>query len=284
MKSLESFATFVAITAFAARGMAQTQAPGQNPGEPEPARIDHVQSETLSMFAWTVNTERALEAQHGSPCMADLPRVINQAQSAHTNKLAELDELIEKRAELLAAVDADTRTNADINKTISEWKAKLAAARSQLKDLSKKEAELMQRLSNNSRENGVTSGVGAGDRTPIVVMISHNLVAPLQTPYFQGQYVRFTDGTTGVEITAKQEGIPLGQALQSGEWLASALDAGDTRSNFVTAVVAPDSINTYYALVKEVRNRKYLHTWGPWDGASLVLGGQSGNSGGVTVW
>jgi hypothetical protein len=251
-------------------------------GVTQAIRITRAQSDTVAAWQWTVEAERQLASEPGSPAVEALPQAIRDAQEAHEKKLQELDRLARLLAELSAALQADTETNVHTDQLIREWEEKLAAAKAELVELAKKEAELMRQLTDDGQTSGLAKGVEAGDRKPIMVTVRRGFVAPLAAPYFRGQRIRWTDGDTGLEISAQQDGVPLGQALEPGGWLAKVLETASPEKNYVTVLLASDSIATYYALLKELRQRKLRHNWDTWDGGSfrVITHHIPGNSGG----
>jgi hypothetical protein len=282
MKLLTKCALLALSSSIAVDCQAQPANAKDNPSELLAARVMQAQMETASVFQWTTDTERQLAAGPDSPNAGDLPEAVTDAQAAHAKKLDEIDRLARQLAELLAAVSADDEAKSNIDQQIHEGETKLAAARSQLEDLARKEAELMRRLTEEGKGSGMATGQDAGDRKPIVVSLNHGFVAPLAAPYFRGRQIRWTDGDGGLEITANQDGVPLGKAIEDGGWLAKALEAAIPDKNFVAILVAPDSVTTYYALLKELRQRKLRHSWDAWDGISfkVITHHLPGNSGG----
>ena len=276
------------VLAIIACGIALTAAAQQSTpvleaaGNLQIARVGQVQADTVSTLQWSINTEQQLAASPGSPNPADLPQAVAEAEAAHAKKLEEIESLTHKLKELLAAVAVGETTKTNLNQQISEWEKKLAAAKAELAELAKQEAELMRRLTDEGKGSGMATGVGAGDRKSIAVIINHNCASPLERPYFRGEQIRWTDGDTGLKIFVNQDGMPLGKALEPNGWLAKALDGATPEKNFVSMLVSPDSVATYYALLKELRQRKLRHSWNSWDGVSftIITHHIDGNSGG----
>ena len=285
---IQSSLILLLVGALAAPGRAQTAADTNSvPADAAVAQLDRAHAELFSVLQWSAGTERQMAAQPDSPPAAELPQAVAAAQAGHAAKQAELERLTQQLAELRAAVDADNASPKNLAEQIHDLEARLTALRAELAKLAREEAELMRRLSESAKAGGLSRGVAAGERKSLVIFVNQNLVAPLDKAYFQGRQVQFRGGGTGVEISAKQSGVPLGQALASGGWLAEALRKADNDKIFAALVIAPDSISSYYALVKELKHRKLLHTWDTWDGQSITFsnGGSAGSGKGtVTVY
>jgi len=276
---MKTFARLLILIAFggliAASDAQQPMLAPDTNGESQAVRVTRAQSETVALWQWTVGTERQLASEPGSPTASALPQAVRQAQEEHAKRIEELERLVRELAELRTAITADKETNANADKLIHEWEERLAAAKAQLAELAKREAELIGQLTAESEENGLVVGVDAGKREPVAVLIRNGFVAPLASPYIMVRNVSFKDGDRGVAVIAKQDGIPLGQALESGGWLAKELQDATPENNYVVLMISSDSIATYYGLVKELRRRKLRHTWNTWDGKSFYIVTQS---------
>lgn len=256
--------------------------PGQNPTAEPPlaGRVATVATAAQRLDDWTELTRRAL-AGPGAPAPPDLAAAIAAADKARADSAAEVDRLKRLEEEARDAVRVGQEAEKDLESKIQDWTARLARARATLDDLTREESELRARLRDrDERDSAFSEGVASGDRTPHeVVMIRNGRVAPVEPPYFEITSIVFRQsGAQGVKVEPKQQGIPLGAALEDGGWLAKSLAKTDPAKHFVLVLVTDDSIPTYYALRTELRKRRLLHAWGVWDGTCLVAGGDAKNS------
>lgn len=223
--------------------------------------------------------DRGLRSQRDVP-EAQLPERVREAEAAIEATQLELERL--KREEVDAERLKRVRAKAtdDLARELRTWEERLKRARESTAKAAREEAELAaSSAADQEATPTLVQGVAAGGRKAVeTVVFKNNLLAPIETPYFQLTQIRFrSTGQSGLKIEPRQPGLSLAAALKPGAWLAKALEKADTEKHFLAVFVAPDSIEAYYGLRAELRKRKLLHRWDTWNGEMLLTGAGGAN-------
>ena len=233
--------------------------------------FERIQREATRLMNWTIALERSLASRPGSPSAEGGAASIEQARQRQVQQASELENVARQLDALRSGLDAEKNGEKDtLEKAIREWEARLAAARKEREELAAEEARLLASLDEQKNNTGVSAAI-AVEKKPIVFAISRSLIAPLEEPYFEANRVFLRSGGIGVKISPARDGFSLVRAMGEGGVLQKALDKADHDQEFVAFLLAPDSIDTYHAAIKELRKRRFHHTWIPWDGSAFVL-------------
>jgi hypothetical protein len=239
---------------------------------------------------------RANQVAAGVPVVQEMLETVNgklKAFKASAQTLQELrlthdqlrEQVLKTEAEITTAEAALTTTNENTPfLPIDQLREKFEQCKRQREKLAAEEARLLGLLEDSKKKPALPVAVEV-DKKPILFAISRNLVATLDAPYFQTKVGHLSSGARAAQISPAKDGEPVGEAIAPGGLLQKALAKADSSREYVAFLLASDSIDAFYAAVKELRKSKFQYTWGPWSGKPIVikLDGLSSSSAGPGI-